>query len=172
MVESGLPRLRRFEAADAQALFSILSAPGVLDYFPPGPPVTLETAARMIERIGREWDEYGYGVWALELDGQLVGRGGLQYLPDTGETEVDFILAPEFWGRGIATAVGEAGLRLGFEELGVRRIIGLVHPDNSASKRVLEKIGMTFDRTTEYFEMVVDRYTIEDPHRGMIPSNP
>ena len=115
----------------------------------------------MIDRIRREWEEYGYGVWAIEVDGQLAGRGGLQCLPDTDETEVDFIVAPQFWGRGIATAVGEAALRFGFDELGVSRIIGLVHPDNSVSKRVLEKIGMTLDRRTEYFGMTLDRYAIE-----------
>ena len=157
---AGSLRLRSFDFPDADRLFEILSKPGVLDYFPPRPPLTRDGVERMIGRILQEWKENGYGVWAIEVDGRLAGRGGLQYLPETDETEVDFIIDPDFWGRGLATAVGEAALRFGFGELGVSRIIGLVHPDNAASSRVLEKIGMTLDCRTEYFGMVVDRYAI------------
>jgi ribosomal-protein-alanine N-acetyltransferase len=79
---------------------------------------------------------------ASREDGTLLGRCGLQYLPDTEEVEVDFILGRPFWGQGYATEAGQASLRYGFEELELQRIVGIAHVENHASQRVLEKLGM------------------------------
>lgn len=152
--------LRMFVPGDAARLLEILSAPGVLDYFPPSPAPTQDSANRMIERVRREWADRGYCVWAVEHDGELIGRAGLQYLEETDETEVDFMLHPDFWGRGFATEVGRSSVQFGLEELGLDRIIGLVHPDNIGSHRVLEKIGMRLERRAAYFGMVVDKYVV------------
>lgn len=155
--------LRRFVPADAVALHQLLSVDGVLDYFPPSGPLTLARIEKFIEGVQEGWRTNGYGLWALELSetGALIGRGGLEYLPETQQTEVDFIIAREYWGRGLATEVGNAALTFGFGQLGLERVIGLAHPDNLASKKVLEKIGMSFDVQTEYFGMTVDRYAVD-----------
>ena len=114
----------------------------------------------MIERATKHWETNGYGLWAIELleTGQLLGRSGLQYLPETDEVEVDFILDPSYWGLGLASEAGSASLRFAFDRLGLTDVIGLVHPENVASQRVLLKIGMIYDVRAEYFGMAVDRY--------------
>jgi ribosomal-protein-alanine N-acetyltransferase len=109
------------------------------------------------------WRERGYGLWAVEArsTGQLMGRSGLQYLPETDEVEVDFLLGRAHWGKGFATEAGRASVRYGFEEVGVESIVGIVHPDNTASRRVLEKLGMRSTGPAEYFGMACYRYAVE-----------
>lgn len=155
--------LRPFRTEDAQALTAILEQDGVLKYFPSsGEPPTIEKTQRFIARQQRGWEEMDYAWWAVEerSSGDLLGWSGLQYLPETDETEIGYLLRVESWGRGLATEGAIEGIRFGFETAGLAEIIGLAHPENVASRRVLEKIGMAFDKETEYFEMAVARYAL------------
>ena len=90
-----------------------------------------------------------------------MGRCGLNYLTETDEVEVDFILGTQFWGQGFATEAGQAGLRYGFENLDLDIIVGIVHADNVASQRVLEKIGMRLMEAKEQFGIPCYRYAIK-----------
>ena len=63
-------------------------------------------------------------------------------MPQTVEIEVGYRLAPGAWGHGLASEGARALVRYGFGELGLDRIIGLTHPDNAASQRVLQKAGL------------------------------
>jgi ribosomal-protein-alanine N-acetyltransferase len=136
--------LRPFTTNDVEAMHHILNQEGVLRYFPSTDPPGRDRVERMILRLLSHWEERGYGLWAVASreDGTLLGRCGLQYLPDTEEVEVDFILGRPFWGQGYATEAGQASLRYGFEELELERIVGIAHVENHASQRVLEKLGM------------------------------
>lgn len=69
--------------------------------------------------------------------------------------EVGWRLHPDQWGRGLATEGGRASLRYGFEQLDLDRIISIFMPDNAASGRVMDKLGMTTFLTTT------------DPERGV-----
>ena len=155
-------RLRPFRDEDAVALHRIVSADGMLKYFP-GPPIpSLEKSERLVRHQIEQWTTVGYAWWAVELKatGQLVGWNGLQFLPDTKETEIGFLTDKALWGQGLTTEGGRIGLRYGFRELGLPEIIALAHPENGASRRVIEKLGMQFDRVTEYFGMQLARYTL------------
>lgn len=164
--------LRPFTPEDVDALYGILSGPSVLLYFPPGPPPTREVAARMIERIQRHWEERGYGLWAVESRAtrELMGRCGLNLVAETGETEVDVILGAAFWGQGFATEAVRESLRYGFDRPGVERIIGIIHPGNAASRRVLEKVGMKPEGPARYFGMDCERYALARPEPSRGPS--
>jgi ribosomal-protein-alanine N-acetyltransferase len=135
----------------------------VLRYFPKRDPPTRRSIEQFVQSQHDHWQQRGYGLWAVVRlsDSRLLGRSGLQFLPDTREVEIDFLLGKPFWGRGFATEAGHAGLRLGFETLGVEEIVGIVHPGNLASRRVLEKIGMMLTDETQYFGMDVCRYAIQ-----------
>ena len=155
--------MRAFTPADAGPLHRLLSHEGVLRYFPPAPPPDHESVERMIARIIQHWADNDCGLWALErrTDGALLGRSGLQHFDDSGEIEVDFILGRPYWNRGYASEAGRAALRFGFEELGCAYIVGIVHVDNIASQRVLEKIGMHREVRASYFGLDCFRYRIE-----------
>jgi RimJ/RimL family protein N-acetyltransferase len=88
-------------------------------------------------------------MWAAEekADGALIGRIGLLYYkdwPEGDKTEVAWLLERSYWGRGLATEGALASLRYGFEKLGLERIISIALPRNIASRRVMEKAGLTF----------------------------
>jgi RimJ/RimL family protein N-acetyltransferase len=152
--------LRAFTEADTDALTLILNGDDVLRYFPTTTPPTRGGVTKMITRILHHWEEKGYGLWALTLaeTGQLMGRCGLQYIPETDEVEVDFILDRQFWGQSFATKAGQTSMNYGFDSLDVNSITGIVHPDNLASQRVLQKLGMQYVEATEYFGMACHRY--------------
>jgi RimJ/RimL family protein N-acetyltransferase len=154
--------LRSFTEQDSGALYRIMNEDDVLRYFPNSRPPAPETVERLIGRRLQHWQEHGYGWWAVELREQpgLIGWNGLQYLPDTDEVEVGYLLSRENWGRGLAVEGACEGLRYGFEKLGLGEIVGIVHPENLASQRVLEKLGMVRTAETEYFGMAVYRYAI------------
>jgi ribosomal-protein-alanine N-acetyltransferase len=155
--------LRPFDDSDAKPLHALVSVEGMLQYFPgPGQP-TLEQVQRLIERQILHWQEHGLGWWGVELidEGELLGWNGLQYLPETEEVEVGYLLAKPYWNKGLATEGARAALRFGFDELQLEQIVGIVHPENKASERVLEKLGMRFTEQTEYFDMQVFRYEID-----------
>jgi RimJ/RimL family protein N-acetyltransferase len=155
--------LRPFTETDVDPMHRILNGEGVLRYFPPTDPPARDRVQRMISGLLKHWEERGYGLWAVESksSGEFIGRCGLQFLPDTGEVEVDFILGREFWGRGFATEAARASLRYGFDELGLERVIGIVHLDNQASQRVLEKLAMERVEQKQFFGMECYRYAVE-----------
>src|SRR5512140_3100369 len=136
---------RPWRLDDAPALFEIMQEQDIFQYFPPSTPPTLEKAERYITHQLSHWEKFGYGHWAVEtLGGELAGWNGLEFLPDTGETEVGYILSCRFRGRGYATEAARAAVQFGFQKACLESIIGLVHRDNLASIRVLEKCGLRF----------------------------
>jgi len=153
-------RLRPFTPEDAPTMHQILDGPDVLKYFPGPQTVTEVQIERMISRILAHWQEHGYGLWAVEqrTTGALLGRCGLQLITETDEVEIDFILDPGYWGQGFATEAGLASLNFGFAQLNLAEVVGIVHPENLASQRVLQKLGMQFAQATQYFGMAVHRY--------------
>ncbi|MCP4537046.1 MAG: GNAT family N-acetyltransferase [Chloroflexi bacterium] len=155
--------LRPFTEDDIDPMYQIMIGKDVLRYFPRTDPPERDRVEKMVLGLLKHWKEYGYGLWAVESrsNGDLMGRCGLQYLPDTDEVEVDFILGREFWGQGFATEAGRTSVRHGFDELGVKSIVGIVHVDNGASQRALEKLGLTRKKRAEYFGMDCYQYSID-----------
>lgn len=166
-------RLRPFTERDADALYAILCGRDVLRYFPPGDPPTRETAVGMIRRIQRHWEEHGFGLWAVEsrATGELMGRCGLQRIPETGETEADVILGTAAWGQGFATEAIRLSVRFGIKKLALARIVGIVHPDHGASQRVLEKAGFRREERARYFGMDCYRYVLRAEERRAAPGD-
>lgn len=101
-----------------------------------------------VSRFVRHWEERGFGLWAVEEKGSgaFVGRIGLMRhdtwpLPD--KIEVGWVLDRSRWGLGYATEGALASLRFGFGELGLERVISIAFPQNAASRRVMEKVGLS-----------------------------
>lgn len=90
------------------------------------------------------WQMHGFGVWVVEHSDKIIGFGGLSYRRYGTEEHVNlgYRFAPEAWGQGFATALGQYAVRYGFQELGFNSIYALVRPEHVASRRVLEKCGL------------------------------
>ncbi|HLO14434.1 MAG TPA: GNAT family N-acetyltransferase [Anaerolineales bacterium] len=118
-------------------------------YFPNPNPPPLEKVERFILDQNAHWEKYGYGNWGIMTgdEYEIIGWTGLQFLPELEETEVGYLLDRSFWGRGYATEVARASLQFGFDHFAFPQLIALVHPENLASRRVLEKCSMTYVET-------------------------
>jgi RimJ/RimL family protein N-acetyltransferase len=132
--------------ADVAELTRIYSDPRVMRYLSPAP---REVAERQVAEFRRGWEEDGFSLWAVEdrATGNFIGRLGLLRRPDwplePGVVEVGWVLDVPTWGLGLATEGGRAGLEFGFERLGLDRIISIARMGNAASRRVMEKLGLT-----------------------------
>ena len=146
-IETDRLLLRPFTLADAEALHAVWGDPAARRFGGPGwpQPETVADTRRYLEPIVAGQAERGYAPWAVveRATGRIVGDCGLFPEDGTGpEVELAYGLAPSVWGRGYATEAAVACLRVGFEDLGLERIVADVDPGNAASVRVLEKIGM------------------------------
>ena len=106
------------------------------------PRSSLDENRAKLERQIAHFEEHGYGMCTVELDGQTIGAAGLQHLEGGPEVEVGYRFLKEHWGRGYATESALASLAFGFEELGLGRIVAVALESNVASRRVLEKCDM------------------------------
>jgi len=160
--------LRPWTLEDAAELFSILQDKAVLRYLPNTTPPPLERAEKYIARQLGHWQERGYGHWAVvsQEDGQLLGWNGLEYLPEVNETEVAYLLRQSAWNYGYASEAARAAIRFGFDQGGLVTIIGLAHPDNIASIRVLEKSGLIFADQITLWGLELKRYRIHRKDSG------
>ncbi len=96
---------------------------------------------------------HGFGMCPMILSetAEVVGSAGLQPLDGTDEIEVGYSLAKEHWGRGLATEAAIGWLDLGFRVKGLQRIVAVADVQNAASRRVLEKLGLTYEKTERHY---------------------
>jgi RimJ/RimL family protein N-acetyltransferase len=138
--------LRELEEVDWPAVHSYASDPEVTRYMDWGPNTEEETKAFIQRSIAGRKEQprkvYELAV-ALKKDGTLIGSCGI-HVSDLNNREgwVGYCLNSHFWGQGYGTETASALLKFGFDQLRLHRIFALCDPDNAASARVLEKIGM------------------------------
>ncbi len=142
--------LRRLQRTDLEALYALYRDPVVRRYFPDGTRTLDETREEL------EWFLEGHprhpelGLWATveRSTGAFLGRCGLLpwTIDDTVEVEVAYLIDPARWGEGFATEAARAIVRHAHDALGLERLICFIDPENVASIRVAENVGMRFDR--------------------------
>lgn len=144
--------LKNITLEDKENMFKMYANPEVQKYT--GEPVTtsLEEMEEAIKERAHNYEKYGYGRWATFLKPQMqfVGWAGLAYLPEFDEIDLGYRFLPEFWGKGIATEVSFSILEYGFNTLQLSRIIAIAMKEHKASMRVMEKIGMQFEKFAPY----------------------
>jgi ribosomal-protein-alanine N-acetyltransferase len=106
------------------------------------------------------WAVHGFGPWAVihKPDNQFMGHCGLRYWPGSSDVGVLYALATRYWGQGLATEGACASLGYGFEHLKLERIMAAALIDNHASRRVLEKIGLRYEKTFQFHGLAVAGY--------------
>jgi RimJ/RimL family protein N-acetyltransferase len=152
-------RLRAVEAGDVEELVRLHDDPLVARY------LGVRDRDWYEWRIGaseEEWAERGHG-FVLVFDaegGRFLGRTGLRYWPQFGETELGWVLRPEARGRGIATEAGRAVLGWGFERFDFPYVTAMIRPENEASIAVAERLGMSPSRSDELLGEQVIVYSV------------
>lgn len=105
-----------------------------------------EAASQAVDVALRHWEQHGFGLFTAHdrTSGDFMGECGLRYLDDASAVEVSYGLLTRFQGRGLATEAAAACLDFGLDSLGLPLIVAFSRATNTASHRVLEKIGMSF----------------------------
>jgi RimJ/RimL family protein N-acetyltransferase len=147
---------------DWPGFHAIASDPEVMRYIGEGTPWLEERSRQFVERQMGLYRERGYCLWKLlpTTGRPIVGFCGLQPLPGTPDIEIGWWLARACWGMGMATEAARATLRDGFERIGLTRIVAIAQPANIASIRIMQKLGMQFERMTESNGIAVALYSI------------
>jgi RimJ/RimL family protein N-acetyltransferase len=147
--------LRRWTMADLDDLERVFSKPDVW-WYPFRRGWTRDETQGFLERRLAEWDAQGWSLWAVvhRADRRLIGYLGLArptFLPEVmPAVEIGWRLDPDYWNQGLATEGARAALALGFDVLGLDEIVSIYEPDNVASGRVMEHLGMALDRETTH----------------------
>ena len=155
--------LREFVEEDAEAFFKLNSDPEVFRFVPDKRLLNVEQARQiLIDHPIADYRKYGFGRGAciLKSTGEQIGFAGLKYLEELGEVDVAYRLLPKYWGQGFATEAAFASVRFGFADLDLKRILGLVMPENIASVQVLEKTGLRYVEELSLWGHRFSKYTI------------
>lgn len=157
-------RHRAMTVDDAEAFFALNSLPAVMRYTGETPVASVEEARAAIAAYP-DFETVGFGRWACvsKATGEVIGFCGLKYLDELDAVDVGYRFLPECWGRGLATEACAATLDFAFETIGLEEVIALVLPDNAASVRVLEKVGMEPAGQVEFDGLTALRYRVRRP---------
>jgi RimJ/RimL family protein N-acetyltransferase len=167
--------LRKPEPSDKVGYAEIWGDPEVVRFLG-GRTQTPEEAAQGIDRMLKQWDRHGVGLFSVlrKEDERLIGRVGYllwdperwanamhEELEDPLEMEIGWVIASAFWNQGYATEAAAACRDNAFGPLGRDRVISLIAAENVSSIRVAEKIGERYERDVEIMVGPVGLYSLE-----------
>ena len=140
--------LRRLQFDDAPFLVELLNEPSFIENIGDKGVRSVEDAHRYLrEGPMAMYEKFGFGLWhAARKDGVAVGMCGLLKRDNLPDADVGYAFLPAFWGQGFALEATAATLRHGARKFGLTRVLGVVSEGNAGSIRVLEKLGMNFER--------------------------
>ncbi|HUR51261.1 MAG TPA: GNAT family N-acetyltransferase [Mycobacteriales bacterium] len=141
--------LRRWRDADREPFAALNADPVVMEHFPA--PLTREESDALVDRIEAHFQAHGYGLWAVEHDGDFLGFTGLSWaqgMPMGPCLEVGWRLARHGWGHGYATEAARAALEVGLQH--EPSVVSFTAVSNERSWRVMERVGMRREGVFEH----------------------
>jgi RimJ/RimL family protein N-acetyltransferase len=146
--------LRRWRDGDRAPFAALNADPEVMEHFPSR--LTRADSDAFVDRIEADFDERGYGLWALEVEptGEFIGFTGLSmprfeasFMP---AVEIGWRLARSAWGHGYASEAARESLRYAFSDLALSEVVSFTAVGNVRSRAVMERIGMTHDPADDF----------------------
>lgn len=161
-IETERLRLRMFAPEDAEEVYSIWSDPEVVKYIDPNWKPSLEQTRAAMTRLVQHWRDKGFGQWAVvhKDEAKLIGYIGFKHLDNTPEIELLYGLDKAYWDSGLTTEAARACLRYIFENTEHERITAVANPENVGSYRVMEKLGMKYERMSNNYDSELVYYAI------------
>lgn len=141
--------LRRMSADDADFMLGLLNDPSWLRFIGDRGVRTREDARAYILKGPIDmYERLGFGIYLTELKegGVPIGICGLVKRDFLEDVDIGFALLPGFWGQGYAYEAASAVMEHAREALGLKRLVAITNPENHSSIRLLEKLGLKFDR--------------------------
>ena len=146
--------LRRWRETDIAGFARLCADPEVMKFIGNGETRTANQAERAVRTFEAEWESKGYGLFAVELraSGDFLGFAGLStpdFLPEVmPAVEIGWPFDRTHWGNGYATEAATAALQFGRNVRGLGPIVSICQTGNDASRRIMQKLGMVFERRT------------------------
>lgn len=161
MLETKRLFLRPMKETDVDSIFAMRSDADVMRYI--REPQNRQESVNWIKLVSSKWESHKIGLSSviLKQTNELIGWCGLWVLAETGEIEVGYAIAKNYWLQGFAYEAAEAFLNYGFSELNLPKIVACANPNNAGSRAVMEKLGMTFDHIGKYYGSDLVHYTIK-----------
>lgn len=153
MIETQRLYFRKFELDDLPQLIEQRSDPDMYRFLGGTRMQNPEALAKRIRFYMSCYDSHGFGMcpmFSKETD-EMIGAAGLQPLEDTVEIEVGYSVIKPLWGRGIGTEAARGWMEFGFNDFGLDRIVAVAVVENAASRRIMEKLGMKYEKTEEHY---------------------
>ncbi|MER6916645.1 GNAT family N-acetyltransferase [Streptomyces sp. NPDC000594] len=162
MIETERLSLRPFRVEDAELFVSLHADERVNHYVGA---YSLDKAVDRLRMSQRQWAERGHGILAVHRkeDDAFIGRCGLTHWENFDETEIGWTLTADSWGRGYATEAARAVLDWAFTAVKTDYFTAMIHPGNTASVRVAERLGFTPLRDDTMFGRGVTIYSVDHP---------
>jgi len=163
--------LDSWNSSDWLAFRPIAQDPEVMRFITGGTPWSEEEIRGFVDRQVKLDAERGFCRWRMRdaAGGELIGFCGVGFWRNEPEAEIGWWLARRYWGRGLATEAARCALRDAFERVALERVISVAHEGNAASIRVMEKLGLGWERDFEHEGFRLVRYGMartEWVHRG------
>jgi RimJ/RimL family protein N-acetyltransferase len=149
IIETERLLLREITEDDAEFILELLNEPGWIRNIGDRGVRTIDDARRYIaDRFVAGYERFGFGLYLVELkeSGASAGMCGLVRRDSLEDVDIGFAFLERFWSRGYAFESASAVMDYARNALGLKRIVAIVSPDNRGSIKVLEKIGLHFER--------------------------
>ncbi|WP_445430497.1 GNAT family N-acetyltransferase [Chryseobacterium indoltheticum] len=155
--------LREFNISDAESFYELNLNPNVIKYTGNSAFIDINKAKSFLENYS-DYQKNGFGRWAVinKSTEEFLGWCGLKYDEDLNETDIGFRFFEHFWNKGFATESAKACIGYGFEKLNLKTIIGRAMKENIASIKVLEKIGLQYEKDFNFDGLEGVIYKIEN----------
>jgi ribosomal-protein-alanine N-acetyltransferase len=156
MIRTARLTLRQWREEDKAPFAALNADPEVMEHFPAT--LTREQSDAFVEQAALAIDARGWGLWAVDAEGELIGFVGLNEPGFMPGVEVGWRLARHAWGHGYATEAARAAVAYGFDELQLHEIISFTSATNVRSQRVMQRLGMTRNPEDDF-----DHPRVDDP---------
>lgn len=140
--------LRRWTERDREAFHALNCDPVVMATI--GPVMSRAESDAFMNRIEARFDELGYGLWCVDLDGEPIGFTGLAAPWFRDGVEIGWRIRSRFWGQGYAPEAATACLAYAFDVIGLDEVISFTAAINDKSQRVMQKLGMVRDESADF----------------------
>lgn len=151
-----------YTAADFDDYLQLVSNADVMKMITGRPLLESETRDRFEKmlKVNLEIPEIGHFKVSLRTDGNFVGHSKLEMTKEN-EAEIGYVLMPEYWGKGLGNEIAQTLINHGKEVPGIDNFLAIIDPENTASKRILEKQGFQWDYDGEYIGLPAVYYKLK-----------
>ena len=154
--------LRKMRLDDARAMFAYASDPEVTRYVLFETHRSIEDSQAFLRLVVEGYERGDFGGWGVVLkdSGAFIGTCGVDvgYAPEHARAELGYVLSREHWGKGLVPEAVRAVIRFGFGRMELNRIQARCIAENTASARVMEKAGMTYEGTLREYQLIKGAY--------------